>query len=64
MFCKNLVQAREKSGLTQEEVAKKIGCTQTAISYFEKGVKTPSLSIVMTLAEIYGVSLDYLCFDK
>lgn len=55
-----LKQLRKSKGLTQSEVAKMVGISQNNYSYWENGkVKIDSASIAK-LAEIFGVSVDYL----
>jgi len=39
---KKIYNARIKRGLTQEELAEKIGVTPASISYYESGKKRPS----------------------
>ena len=60
MIAERLIAAREKTGLSQTEVAKRIGATQAAISYFEQGLKIPSVPVLLNLAKLYNVSMDYL----
>lgn len=60
MIAERLVEAREKTGLSQSEVARRIGATQAAISYFEQGLKIPSVPVLLNLARLYNVSMDYL----
>lgn len=60
MIAERLTAAREKVGLSQSEVARRIGATQAAISYFEQGLKIPSVPVLLNLAKLYNVSMDYL----
>lgn len=60
MIAERLTAAREKTGLSQSEVARRIGATQAAISYFEQGLKIPSVPVLLNLARLYNVSMDYL----
>lgn len=60
MIAERLTAAREKVGLSQSEVARRIGATQAAISYFEQGLKIPSVPVLLNLARLYNVSMDYL----
>lgn len=52
---------REKNGLTQQELADKIGITNSQISRLESG-KTKNISsfILVALAGLFHVSIDYL----
>lgn len=60
MFKENLIQLRKYKGLTQEQLAEKIGVTRQAIAKWEAGDTVPDLDKCKTLAEIFGVSLDDL----
>ena len=47
-----MAQHRRKLGLSQRELAQQIGCHQTTISEFERGIRSPSLRIRERLAAI------------
>ncbi len=51
--------AREEKGLSQEQLAKAIGCSQSALSNYEKGKRRLYLSQLEVLARILGKPLDY-----
>ncbi len=55
-----LKELRLKSGLTQKELATKVGVTKSVISYYELSERTPSPEILIKLANIFHVSTDYL----
>ena len=46
--------------LTQSELAKRIGCKQVDISRAERGVRPPSIELLLALALSFSVSVDYL----
>ena len=52
--------ARKASSLTWEQVAKRCSVSRQTIGYWERGRKFPSAEHLETLAEIYGVALDWL----
>lgn len=56
--------AREKSGLTQREVAGKIGIDQSAVSLWETGKTAPRASILIKLSELYHCTVDDLLRDE
>lgn len=41
---------RKALGLTQEQLAKRVGTTRIYITYVETGVKVPSLAMLKTIA--------------
>ncbi|MCL2604732.1 MAG: helix-turn-helix domain-containing protein [Defluviitaleaceae bacterium] len=51
---------REDNDLTQADVAKLINKRQQQYSKYETGESEPSLSALSTLADYYGISIDYL----
>ena len=59
-FAENLKKARTRLGLTQEELAKKIGIAQNAISAYERGLRTPRVLKIPKIAEVLGLSVDEL----
>lgn len=60
MFGERLRQAREAKGMSQAEIARKLGVSQPAYSYIENGEKNPSLPVAKRLAVVLHTSLDYL----
>jgi len=57
---KNLRQARERAGLTQEAVAERSGVHPTEVSRIETGKRDPRIATVEALAEAVGVSVSDL----
>lgn len=55
-----ILQIRKARGLTQEELASKLGLTAQAVSKWETGAGSPDINILPQLAEALGVSLDVL----
>ncbi len=53
-----LITMREKSGLTQDEVAKKMGTQAPNISRLESGRANPSLKTLVSYAHACGFKLD------
>ena len=53
-------QLREEFGISQLDFAKKINVTQQSISLYEKGEREPSLDVLTSMANFFGVSIDYL----
>lgn len=53
-----LVRARTKANLSQAELAKRIGTTQSAIARLEGGGVSPSLSTLRRYAEATGSKLE------
>lgn len=51
---------RLKKGVTELELAKAVGVTQAAISYFESGIKIPSTAVIANISNYFNVTIDYL----
>ena len=60
MFNENLVQMRKLNGMTQEDLAEKIGVSRQAVAKWEAGETLPDLEKSKLLADVLGVSLDEL----
>lgn len=52
-----LISARIKKGITQKELAQKIGTKQSAIARFEAGNVNPSLGFLEKMAEVMGYKI-------
>lgn len=59
MFVKRLKRARVEAGLTQAEVAEKLGCSQSWVSKIELGELRVEAIWLNKLAKLYGKSIDY-----
>jgi putative transcriptional regulator len=51
---------REASGLTQAELAKRIGVTRQTVIAIEQEKYSPSLELAFQIARVFGVGLDAL----
>ena len=55
---------REARGLTQLQVANRVGISKAMISAYETASKAPSIEVLIRLSRLFGVSVDYLvCVD-
>lgn len=60
MKYKRLRELRLESGLTQTQVGEILGINQRTYSCYELGTHNLSAEILLTLADYYDVSIDYL----
>ena len=60
MFSSNLRAAREKSGLSQREVAEKLFVSAQAVGKWERGESTPSPEAIAQMAILFGTTADAL----
>ena len=56
-----LKQLRIKRKLTQFEVEELTGINRSTLSLYELGIRVPPIDMLMQLALLYKVSIDYLC---
>ena len=55
-----LYEYRKKKGLTQRELSKQLGVTQSTITQYENGVRKPDIVTLKKLAAILGCTTDQL----
>ena len=55
-----LKEARQKSGMTQDQVAEKIMVSRVTVSHWENGKSLPDIVSLISLSDLYGISLDEL----
>ena len=55
-----LKELRKQAGLNQSELADKLGISTSAIGMYEQGRRDPDTQILIKIANIFNVSLDYL----
>ena len=55
-----LRELRNKSGLTQNEIASKLGVSGQTILNWENGIYEPKINQLIELADLFNVSTDYL----
>lgn len=60
MFSNIIKELRKKEKYTQAELAAKLSVNQTTVSCWETGKATPPPEMLMTLAQFFGVTVDYL----
>lgn len=53
-------ELRELTGITQTQLAKKMGVTRSSVNTWEMGIAIPSTTKLIELALFFHVSTDYL----
>lgn len=56
----NIKDIRARKGLTQAEVASALGVSSVVYSRYETGSRQPSIDTLIQMADIFGVTVDYL----
>lgn len=64
MLSEKIYTFRRKSGLSQEQLAEKIGVSRQAISKWEGGLSTPELDKLRALSALFHVSIDELTSEQ
>lgn len=59
-FGNRLKELRLQAGLTQKQLAERIGVTKSVISFYELRERTPSPDILIKLSNVFHVTTDYL----
>lgn len=57
---KHLAELRKKHQYKQKDLAAKLNVSQQVISNIERGFSTPDIELLKKMADLYGISLDYL----
>ncbi len=64
IFCKRLTEQRKMNNMTQREVAQKLGIAQPSYIRYENGKSEPTIENLIKLADLFDVSIDFLCGRK
>lgn len=59
-FPRIITMLRKEKKLSQKQVAEDLSISQALLSHYEKGIRQCSLDFVVTVAEYYSVSCDFL----
>ena len=51
-----IIDLRKKAGMSQEELAEKLGVSRQSVSKWESAQSTPDLNRILKMSEIFGVS--------
>lgn len=53
-------QVRKEAGMTQQQLAQRLGIPYQSIGQWERGIRKPKIETIQAIADAIGVSLDYL----
>ena len=57
---KHLVELREKNSWTQSEIASRLNISQRTYSHYENGSRNIPLEVLVDIANLYEVNVDFL----
>ncbi len=60
IFIERLLEQRALNGYTQKQLAEMLGIAQPSYIRYENGTSEPTQENLVKLADIFGVSVDYL----
>jgi transcriptional regulator with XRE-family HTH domain len=60
IFSSNLYELRRQNGITQAELGERLNYSDKAVSKWERGECVPDIAVLIQLAEMFGVTVDYL----
>lgn len=60
MFSERLSQLRKSKGLSMLQLGEILGVSDEAIRLMERGKRSPSFEVLLSVAEFFSVSVDYL----
>ena len=60
MFKENLISLRKMRGMSQEDLADRIGVTRQTLSKYETGESLPDLEKSKAIADVFGITIDEL----
>ena len=59
-FSDNLKNIREKEGMSQQDLADKLGISQKAVYSYEKGIRVPNVLLAYYMATTLGTTVETL----
>lgn len=60
MLSDRIAALRRAAGMNQNQLAQKLNVSPSAIGMYERGCRCPSIDILISLSQLFDVSLDYL----
>lgn len=60
----NLSELRRERGMTQLELAEKLNYSDKAVSKWERGESIPDILVLKSIADLFGVTVDYLISEE
>lgn len=60
VVAENIAELRKKNKMTQIELAEKLNYSDKAVSKWERGESIPDVAVLKTIADLFGVTVDYL----
>ena len=62
-FKEKLIRLRKNNNLTQDELAKKLKISRSAVANYEKGIREPNFEMLENIADCFNISIAELLND-
>lgn len=59
-YFERMIALRKQHGYSQQRVSEILNIASRSYQYYEYGQREPTVSVIIALADLYGVSTDYL----
>ena len=63
IIAKNITELRRAASMTQLDLAQKLNYSDKAVSKWERAESVPDISVLKSVAELFGVTVDHLITD-
>ena len=63
-FAENLKMLRKQAGMSQEQLAEKLGVSRQAVTKWETGVGIPDIENIMAISTLFNISIDDLLSNE
>lgn len=64
IIAKNIQSLRKEAGITQIELAERLNYSDKAVSKWERGDSLPDITVLKHIADMFGVTVDYLLNEE
>ena len=59
-FAGRMKQLRQERGMSQQELADRLGISRSAVGMYEQGRRDPDFELLDSIADLFGVDLSYM----
>lgn len=63
IVAQNIQELRKSTGMTQLQLAQKLNYSDKAVSKWESGASIPDVGVLLEIANLFGVTVDYLLYE-
>lgn len=60
MVCDTIKKLRENAGMSQSELARRLGVTRSSVNAWELSLSVPTTQYIVAISQIFHVSTDFL----